>query len=255
MDISSKFDGRLEQVTVQVGDPVRKGDVLARLDTTPLQHEQAIATADLQAARAEEEVAKLAHQSAQETLQRGGDARLVSLGAMSEEEQARLRFSEKTAAAKLAAAQALVQSHQARVEQLRLRLSEATLRAPFDARVSMRYLDPGHAGDGRAPHRPPAGGRGPAGALRHPRAARAAGVRGGAGGARPPGLRDAARGPRGARVPRGGSRLAHGAGHRQRGAPAGATPVPRHRRPGLGGARRAGQYGARSLERGRKRAR
>jgi RND family efflux transporter MFP subunit len=141
--ISAKFDGRLEQVAVQVGDSVRKGDVLARLDTAPLQHELAIATADLQAARAEEEVAKLAHQSAQEALQRGGDSRLLSLGAISEEEQAKLRFAEKTGVAKLAAAQALVQSHQARVEQLRLRLSEATLRAPFDARVSMRYLDPG----------------------------------------------------------------------------------------------------------------
>jgi multidrug resistance efflux pump len=93
--------------------------------------------------RAEEEVARLALMAAQETLQRGGNERLVSLGAMSEEEVARLRFAEKTAAAKLAAAQAQVQSHQARVEQLRLRLAEGTVRAPFEATVSVRYLDPG----------------------------------------------------------------------------------------------------------------
>jgi RND family efflux transporter MFP subunit len=143
VDVSAKFDGRLEHVAVRVGDRVRKGEVLARLDTQPLQHELAVATADLESMRAEEEVARLALASAQETLKRGGDTKLLSLGAMSEEEQARLRFAEKTAAAKLASAQALVQSRQAQVEQLRLRLSEATVRAPFDATVSMRYLDPG----------------------------------------------------------------------------------------------------------------
>lgn len=143
VEVSAKFDGRLEQVMARVGDRVHKGEVLARLDTQPLQHELAIATADVQAARAEEEVARLALVAAQEALKRGGDTRLVSLGAMSEEEQARLRFAEKTASAKLAAAQAQVQSREAQAEQLRLRLSEASVRAPFDAQVSMRYLDPG----------------------------------------------------------------------------------------------------------------
>ncbi|AKJ01691.1 HlyD family secretion protein [Archangium gephyra] len=143
VDISAKFDGRLEHVAVRVGGRVRKGDVLARLDVQPLQHELAIAQADLEAMHAEEEVAKLALLSAEESLQRGGNEKLAALGAMSEEEQARLRFAQKTAAAKAAAAKAQVQSHQSRVEQLRLRLSEATLRAPVDGTVSMRYLDPG----------------------------------------------------------------------------------------------------------------
>ncbi|MFY0565277.1 efflux RND transporter periplasmic adaptor subunit [Archangium lansingense] len=143
VDISAKFDGRLEHVAVRVGGRVRKGEVLARLDVQPIQHELAIAQADLEAMRAEEEVAKLALLSAEESLQRGGNEKLAALGAMSEEERARLRFAEKTAAAKVAAAKAQVQSYQAKVEQLRLRLSEATLRAPVDGTVSMRYLDPG----------------------------------------------------------------------------------------------------------------
>lgn len=143
VDISAKFDGRLEQVAVRVGDRVRKGDVLARLDVQPVQHELAIASAELEAMRAEEEIAKLALQAAQESQQRGGGEKLIALGAMSEEEQARLRFAEKTAAAKAAAARAQVQSREAQVEQLKLRLAEATVRAPFDGTVSMRYLDPG----------------------------------------------------------------------------------------------------------------
>ena len=143
VDVAAKSDGLLEYVAVRVGDRVRKGDVLARLDVRSLQHELSIAQADLQAMKAQEEVARLALVEAQETLGRGGDERLLSMGAMSAEEQARLRFAEKTAGAKLVVTQAQVQSAQARVEQLKLKISEGTVRASFDATVSMRYLDPG----------------------------------------------------------------------------------------------------------------
>ncbi|WP_257448055.1 efflux RND transporter periplasmic adaptor subunit [Archangium lipolyticum] len=143
VDVSARFEGVLESVEVRVGDLVRKGGVLARQDVRSVQHELSITQASLQAARAEEEVARLTLTSAQETLQRGGDPKLVNMGAISEEEQAKLRYAEKMAAAKLSAAQAQVRNQEARVEQLQLRVSEATIRAPFDARVSMRYVDPG----------------------------------------------------------------------------------------------------------------
>lgn len=143
VDIAASFAGRMEHVDVRVGNKVRKGSVLARQDVRSLQHELSITQAGLQAARADEEVAQLSLTQAQETLRRGGDPKLVSLGALSAEELAKLSYAEKMAVAKLRAAQAQVFNQQARVEQLQLRISEATLRAPFDATVSMRYLDPG----------------------------------------------------------------------------------------------------------------
>ena len=143
VDVAARFDGRLRGVEVQVGDRVRRGEVLARLEEQPLRHELSITEADLRAARAEEDVARISLAEARESLERGGGDRLVGLGAVSAEEQARLRFAEQRAQARLETASAQVQRHQARVEQLRLQLSEAVLTAPFDGRVSMRYLDPG----------------------------------------------------------------------------------------------------------------
>lgn len=143
VDMVANAAGRLESVDVRVGDRVRKGAVLARLDVRSVQHDLAINQASLQAARADEEVARLTLAAAQESLQRGGDPHLVTLGALSAEDQAKLIYAEKMAAARLSAAQAQVQNQQARVEQLQLHIAEATIRAPFDGMVSMRYLDPG----------------------------------------------------------------------------------------------------------------
>lgn len=143
VDVAARFEGRLRSVEVQVGDRVRRGQLLARLEEQPVRHELSMTEADLRAARAEEDVARISLAEARESLQRGGDPKLVGMGAMSAEEQARLRFAELRAQARLETASAQVQRHQARVEQLRLHLSEALLTAPFDGRVSMRYLDPG----------------------------------------------------------------------------------------------------------------
>ncbi|WNG61981.1 efflux RND transporter periplasmic adaptor subunit [Archangium gephyra] len=143
VDVSSKFDGRLERLSVEVGDLVRKGQELARLDVQALRHELALAEAGLEGVRAEAEVAQLSLAEARETLARGGDPKLVSLGAISQEEQAKLRYGEQTALARLSVAQARVRTQQAQVELLRLRVAEAVIPAPFDGRVSMRYLDAG----------------------------------------------------------------------------------------------------------------
>ncbi|CAM3113811.1 efflux RND transporter periplasmic adaptor subunit [Corallococcus soli] len=143
VDISARFEGRLDSVDVQVGDRVRKGQVLARMDVLPLLREMAVTETDLQAALAQESVARLALAAAQESLKRGGDPKLLSIGAISEEEQARLGYAEKTAAAQLTLALAQVRNGQARLAQFKLKLSEAVIQAPFEGRIAKRYLDAG----------------------------------------------------------------------------------------------------------------
>ncbi|GMU07997.1 hypothetical protein ASNO1_42500 [Corallococcus caeni] len=143
VDVSAKFDGRLASVDVKVGERVRQGQRLAQLDTAPLERELAVSEADVQQSLAQQDVARVALAEARDKVTRGGDDALVRLGAMSAEEQARLRFAEQSMAAQLAVAQAQVRTSQARLGQLKLRLSEAVLRAPFDGRISMRYLDAG----------------------------------------------------------------------------------------------------------------
>jgi RND family efflux transporter MFP subunit len=143
VDIAPKFEGRLESLSVQLGDKVAAGAVLARLDVVPLRKELAIAQATLQTARAQEQVSTVALHAAQDRVHRIDTPGLASIQAIPAEEIAAAHFEEQTAAAKLSAAQAQVQEQLARVEQIQQQLADATLTAPFDGVVSARYLDPG----------------------------------------------------------------------------------------------------------------
>jgi RND family efflux transporter MFP subunit len=143
VDVAARGEGRLEEVGVQVGDEVRQGALLARLDTAELRRELAVAQANLRAAEAEAGVTRIALEETRERLRRRADPRQLALGALSEEELATVKYQEQTAEARLRVAEAQVQQRQAQVEQLQQRLADAQVRAPFDGRVAMRYLDAG----------------------------------------------------------------------------------------------------------------
>jgi len=143
VDLSSKFDGRLERLEVNVGDTVRTGDVLARLDVRPLAQELAGARAALQGSRAEEQAAAFALAEAQEKKGRHFTPRSLELGVYSKEELATLRYQESTALARLEAARARTREQAAHVKDLEQNLGEATLVAPFDGVVATRPVSPG----------------------------------------------------------------------------------------------------------------
>lgn len=143
VELVPRFEGRLEAVEVQVGAHVSAGSALVRLERGPLSQELAIAQAALETARAQEQLAQVALAEARERAQRNAHPKLVSLQVVSEEERASARFQEKSASAKLSAAQAQVREQLARVEQGRQRLEDTVLKAPFDGVVAERYFDPG----------------------------------------------------------------------------------------------------------------
>ncbi|MBN1204471.1 MAG: efflux RND transporter periplasmic adaptor subunit [Myxococcaceae bacterium] len=143
VDLSSKFEGRLERLEVDVGDTVRKGDVLARLDVRPLEQELAAARATVQGSRAEEQAASLALAEAREKKGRYFTPRSLELGVYSKEELATIRYQESTALARLQAARARTREQQARVVDLEQNVSEAALVAPFDGVVATRPVSPG----------------------------------------------------------------------------------------------------------------
>ncbi len=142
-ELSPRFESQLTQVDVEVGDAVRKGQVLARLDTRPLQQELAGARASLQGAHAEAQAAALALSEAQEKKQRYNTPRSIELGVYSEEELATVRYQERTALARLESARAQTRERQAQVAELEQNLQEATLVAPFDGVISARLVGPG----------------------------------------------------------------------------------------------------------------
>ncbi len=143
VDLSSKFEGRLERVTVDVGAHVRKGAVLAQLDVRPLEQDLAAARANLQSSRAEAQAAGLALAEAREKKGRYFTPRSLELGVYSQEELATIRYQESTALARLEAAQARTREQQARVVELEQNVSDAALVAPFDGVVATRPVSPG----------------------------------------------------------------------------------------------------------------
>jgi RND family efflux transporter MFP subunit len=143
VDVSSRFESRLTELEVEVGEPVRKGQVLARLDTRSLQQQLAAARANLQGSRAEEHAASLALAEAREKKGRYFTPRSLELGVYSQEELAKVRYEESTAAARLQSARAQSLERQAQVTELKENLDDATLVAPFDGVVASRLMSPG----------------------------------------------------------------------------------------------------------------
>lgn len=143
VDVTSKFEGRLERVTVDVGAHVSKGAVLALLDVRQLEQDLAAAKATLQSSRADEQAAGLALAEAREKKGRYFTPRSLELGVYSQEELATIRYQESTALARLEAAHARTREQEARLVQLQQNVSEAALVAPFDGVVATRPVSPG----------------------------------------------------------------------------------------------------------------
>jgi RND family efflux transporter MFP subunit len=142
-ELSPRFESQLTHVEVEVGDTVKQGQVLAKLDTRPLQQELAGARASLQGAYAEAQAAALALSEAREKKQRYNTPRSLELGVYSQEELATVRYQESTSLARLEAARAQTRERQAQVAELEQNLQEATLVAPFDGVISARLVGPG----------------------------------------------------------------------------------------------------------------
>ncbi len=143
VDLSSKFEGRLERLEVDVGDTVHQGQLLARIDLRPVEQDLAAARAVMEGSRAEEQAAALLLAEARETKRRYFTPRSLELKVYSEEELATVRYQESTALARLEAARARTREQQARVKELEQSVAEAALVAPFDGIIAMRMVSPG----------------------------------------------------------------------------------------------------------------
>ncbi|WNG48493.1 efflux RND transporter periplasmic adaptor subunit [Archangium minus] len=143
VEVSSRFDSRLDKLEVEVGEAVRAGQVLARLDMRSLQQELAAAEASLQGSRAEEQAAALALSEARAKKARYFTPRALKLGVYSREELDTVRYAESTANARLQAARAQTLQRRAQVAELKQNLGEATLVAPFEGVVAAKHVSPG----------------------------------------------------------------------------------------------------------------
>jgi RND family efflux transporter MFP subunit len=142
LDMAARLDGRVESVKVQVGSVVRQGELLVKLDTKSQQEDLSIAEAELASIKAELEVAQLSLEQSQERLRRREAPEQLALQALSQEELSAARYEQRTMSAKLEVARARVREQEVRVEQLRQKVADASLRAPFDGVVAGRFVHP-----------------------------------------------------------------------------------------------------------------
>jgi HlyD family secretion protein len=119
--------GRVSAVYVEAGDHVKRGQILARIDTAVLEPQVANLRANLELARAEAELAAAEYRRA---------VAVGKSGALSAEETERRRSSSVTAEAKVKVAGAQLAEAQAR-------LARADVRAPADGTILTRSVEVG----------------------------------------------------------------------------------------------------------------
>ncbi|KYF70729.1 hypothetical protein BE17_52785 [Sorangium cellulosum] len=142
-DIAPRFEGRLREVHVRLGDHLVAGQLIGTLDVPTLRFDLRRAEAELAAAEVDGSRAKIELSEAQERLRRR--RALADQALASAEDLATTRYEEQVAATRLESAGAQIAARRAHVERLRNDNTDARITAPFDGIVAARYLGPGES--------------------------------------------------------------------------------------------------------------
>ncbi len=141
IEVAAPMEGRLEAVYVNLGDRLKIGDRIARLNAESINQQLAVARASLLAAEADERRSRLALAESEDRCSRRRN--LAAEGLLSKEEVVSAELQVKIAITNLDAATARVAEQQARVAQIKDSLREAELRAQFAGIVAARIANPG----------------------------------------------------------------------------------------------------------------
>jgi HlyD family secretion protein len=155
VDIATKYPGRIKEVLANEGDMVDAGQVVATIDTEPLEAQLRQAQAEISGAQDNRRIALADIKIRQAELdfaakqyKRSKD--LVPSGAVSAKEAELDRAKLDSARAALAASQAqairaesAIDAATAQAEKLKAQIKDNTLRAPIRARVRTRVAEPG----------------------------------------------------------------------------------------------------------------
>jgi len=133
--------GQLESVSVDEGDRVAGGDVLAQLDTRRIEAKIAELKAELERSQAQRQETEIRFQLAETTANR--NRQMVTKKQVSPQTYDESVFEEKARSAQLAAADAQVRFVAATIKVLEVDLERSTLRAPFAGAILSRWADEG----------------------------------------------------------------------------------------------------------------
>lgn len=139
--VASKVTGRLVSITVEEGNPVKKGQVIATLEDGDVLAGRAQAEANLAVAKAQVNQAQADRYEATLNYDRKKQLLVRQVLSQSEFDLAEARFSDATA--RTAAAQAAVTAAAAALDGANVALEYTRIRAPFDAVVLTKNADIG----------------------------------------------------------------------------------------------------------------
>ena len=139
--LASKVTGRLVWLGVEEGSRVKKGDVVARLESQDVEAAKAQAAANLETARFNLENAKAELADATLNLNRNKELVDKNFVARGDYDTAVARF--KKGAAAVNAAEAVIRANEAALEAAKIQLEYTLIRAPFDAVVLTKNADIG----------------------------------------------------------------------------------------------------------------
>lgn len=140
-DLTPRFDGKIREVHVRLGDRVKKDDLIATLDLPTVQSELRMAQVGLRTVDIERERTAVELEAAEEQLTRRLALEKESLATA--EDVTAARYRRELAAMRLEASRATSTERRAKIEQLRKDAATGELRAPFEGLISVRYVDPG----------------------------------------------------------------------------------------------------------------
>jgi RND family efflux transporter MFP subunit len=140
-DVSSRLEGEIAEVHVRIGDAVAAGDPIATIENRKIKEEIAVTLASIRSARAAVAQAKVEVDASKEALAIEQEA--FDKGTSSRRDLTDAQFRHRKAIAAHSAALASVGEQQAHLAQLRQRLGQAKVTAPFAGTIALRHLDPG----------------------------------------------------------------------------------------------------------------
>ena len=155
VDISTKLPGRLESVLVKEGDMVKKGDVLARLDSNELNAKLSQAKAQVEQTKQQKNYALALVRESQSTLNytKKNLARAkalyiddnIPLANLQESQTAveRAKAALEATKVQVISADASIKAAQAQVKTIQVNIDDSTLYSPINGRVLYRLVEEG----------------------------------------------------------------------------------------------------------------
>jgi RND family efflux transporter MFP subunit len=136
-----KINGRLASVSVKLGDPVRRGQMIAKVEDREIQEQVRQAEASYEVSRATIRQREADLKLAQTNLERNRSLLERELLPRQTYDDTEARY--QAAVAQLDLARAQFQQAKARVDELRINLGNTVIASPVDGFIGKRFLDPG----------------------------------------------------------------------------------------------------------------